>query len=112
MPRAKMAGAEFQIDERTDPDGYVRLVVRGELDVAVADQLGGAVDRLRSQGANVRLDLSQLGFIDSSGLRVLITAKREAVSNGWAFEIDRNVSSPTRRLFELAGVEVFIWGAD
>ena len=106
-----MAGAEFQIEEGVDPDGYVRVTVLGELDMLVADQLTRALARLRRDGANVRLDLSRLGFIDSSGLRVLVVAKREALDDGWAFEIDRQVSASARRLFELSGVESFIWGA-
>lgn len=106
-----MAGAEFQIENGVDPDGFVRVRVLGELDVAVADELTRVLDKLRHDDAKVRLDLSELGFIDSSGLRALITARRHAANDGWAFEVDRNLSEPARRLFELAGVESYMWGA-
>jgi anti-sigma B factor antagonist len=100
---------EFRIDQAPEPDGTVRLTVRGEIDIATAGQLRDALDSHHSSDTAVRLDLSQIGFVDSSGLAVLIAAKRQAVENGWTFEIARQLSPPVQRLFALSGVETFLW---
>jgi anti-sigma B factor antagonist len=55
----------------------VHLRVRGELDIAVADELVERVAALASSSARLTLvDLSEVMFIDSSGLRALIEAHR------------------------------------
>jgi len=64
-----------------EPGGIVR--VAGELDIAVAEQLVAAVQALDS----VTIDCSELTFLDSAGIRVLVLAHRRAVENGWGFSI-------------------------
>ena len=64
-----------------EPGGIVR--VAGELDIAVAEQLVAAVQALDS----VTIDCSELTFLDSAGIRVLVLAHRRAVENGWAFSM-------------------------
>ena len=49
------------------------------------------------------LDLGGLAFVDSSGLRVFVTA-REALSNRGAVLALRNPSPNTRRLLDIAGL--------
>jgi anti-anti-sigma factor len=49
------------------------LAVVGELDMNTVDLLAGEVDQHLAHGArSVKLDLGELGFMDSSGLRLLI----------------------------------------
>lgn len=105
-----MAVPEFTIEQRRDPDGATRLIVRGELDLATAGRLQAALDELREQRSQVRLDLSSLAFMDSTGLGLIVGAQRDAARDGWGFELDPRVSEPTRRLFTLAGLETYIAG--
>ena len=100
---------EFRIDRTDEEGGAVRLIVRGELDALTAPRLQAALDRLRDDHTPVLLDLSEIGFVDSSGLAVLVAAKRQAQTNGWRFAIDRQLAQPVQRLFQLAGIESFIW---
>lgn len=93
-----VAGPLFGIRER---DGVVR--VRGELDVATASSLEELLLRPREPGEHVRLDLSELGFMDSTGLRVLLRAQQAAQSGGWEVSL-MGISAPVRRLFDLSGV--------
>jgi anti-anti-sigma factor len=51
-----------------DDSDVVHLVVSGDLDIAVAAMLGERLTMLRNEGYAVRLDLTELNFIDSSGL--------------------------------------------
>ena len=81
------------------------LCVTGELDVATASVLEGAVDgALDGQGGDLRLDLGDLDFMDSSGARAIMHAHDKAASLGSRLVI----LSPTpvvRRVLELMGVD-------
>jgi anti-anti-sigma factor len=99
----------FGMREVFDDPGAVRLVLSGELDLAVAEMLGDRLRQLGNGGYAVRLDLAELDFIDSSGLRELIVALAEAGSDGWRLDIDPKVSEPVRRTIELAGLNSHLW---
>ena len=100
---------EFGMREVLDDPGAVRLVLSGELDLAVADMLGDRLWMLGNAGKAVRLDLSELEFIDSSGLRELIIAVSESRSNGWRLAIDPQISELVQQTVELAGVRSHLW---
>ncbi|HLY50930.1 MAG TPA: STAS domain-containing protein [Solirubrobacteraceae bacterium] len=96
--------AQFEIHESRQ-DRAVRLRLTGELDLASAPALEQRLEALRADGHNVRLDLSALDFIDSTGVHVLFRAYSFASANGWAFEIDPNVSRPVMRVLEIVNLE-------
>ena len=93
-----IAGPVFGVRER---DGVVR--VRGELDVATAGSLEKLLLRRREPGEVVQLDLTELGFMDSTGLRVLLRARQAAERGGWEVVLT-GASVPVQRLFDLSGV--------
>jgi anti-anti-sigma factor len=99
----------FRIQEKEEPDGVLRLTLLGELDLTVADQLDRRLEELKGQGIRVRLDLSELSFIDSSGIRVVMRARLNADKAGWAFEIDPHVSPIVKRPLELLGLGDVLW---
>ncbi len=102
--------APFRMLERTDPDGAVRLELIGELDLAVADEFRACVAELIDGGRLTRLDLSQLEFIDSTGIHALIRGVQSGRVNGHQLiEVDRNVGHQARRLLDLAGVGPLLW---
>jgi anti-anti-sigma factor len=100
---------EFRMREVFDDPEAVRLVLSGELDMAVAEMLGDRLRRLRNEGYDVRLDLAELEFIDSSGLRELIIALAEARCDGWRLDIDPQMTGPVRRTIEVAGLHSHLW---
>ena len=95
--------SEFPIPEafsvRTEQHGDAAVVIpTGELDLATAPALGRVV-----------LDLRELEFIDSSGLRTLLTARRRAEEAGAQFSLVAGHRGLERTL-EIAGVhKVFDW---
>jgi anti-anti-sigma factor len=93
-----IAGPLFGVRER---EGVVR--VRGELDVATAGALEKLLLRPRDRGEVVKLDLTELGFMDSTGLRVLLRAQQAAERGGWEVVLT-GASAPVQRLFDLSGV--------
>jgi anti-anti-sigma factor len=99
----------FRMRERRDADGLVRLTILGELDLAVTDQLDERLRELRAIGHGVRIDLSQLAFIDSSGVQALLIALAEGRCNGWQLEVARQVSPSVERAARVAGIARALW---
>jgi len=81
------------------------LFVTGELDVATASALEGAVDgALDGQGGELRLDFSGLKFMDSTGARAVVHAHDKAVSLGTRLVI-LSPAPVVRRVLELMGLD-------
>ena len=107
--------SEFPIPEafsvRTEQYGDAAVVVpTGELDLATAPALEEALGRA-FDGATTRvvLDLRELEFIDSSGLRTLLTARRRSEDANRQFSLVAGHRGLERTL-EIAGVhKVFQW---
>lgn len=107
-----LAGPSFEIRESADADGAVRLMLIGELDIAVADGVETRLRAHRADGNPVRLDLSQLDFIDSSGVRAIVLGLKHARSGGVELDVDTRVSSTVARMIEIMGIGSQLWPAD
>ena len=83
----------------------VTVAVRGEVDGASTAVLSGLLlDIVEGQGnLSVALDLSEMTFIDSSGLSMLLDMHRRAVERGGTFVL-HNPRPSTARVFEIAGL--------
>src|SRR5205823_2329063 len=75
----------------------------GELDMAVAPALRDAVQTARELGMNtVVVDLTEVSFLDSMALSVLISGQQRLLEDGGHLDV---VIPPTLRLvFETSGV--------
>lgn len=104
-----MRAVEFHIEQSTDASGAILLQLLGELDLAVAPALSARLATLKESDAAVRLDLSQLQFMDSTGLGTLLTAVLDARRDGWPLEIDPALARPVRRIVEVSGVSACLW---
>jgi anti-anti-sigma factor len=93
---------QLQLTE-TAEDGRQVLQPRGELDLAEVQALRGRLRDLMCAERETVLDLSELAFIDSSGIQLLFEATREAKSNGWHLQL-RNPSAAAHNTLKLAGV--------
>jgi anti-anti-sigma factor len=98
----------FEITESLEPDG-VRLRISGELDVAVVDRVHDHIASLARPGEVVVLDLSELTFIDSSGLNVLVTALKQAQRDGWELRIERRMTRAVERVITMMGLDGVFW---
>ena len=65
---------EFTV-ERADQGEVAVVIVHGEMDLVTAPRVGGAV-AAAGELAGVVVDLSEVGFLDSSGLSELLVAER------------------------------------
>jgi anti-anti-sigma factor len=80
----------------------LRLQLDGELDAATTVMLTEALADASRQSESVVLDLRELHFMDSSGLRVLLNAQADAARDGWSLWI-ANPQPAVIRLFEITG---------
>lgn len=99
----------FQVEQTVDPDGHVRLSLRGELDHATSDGLLRRLGELKTAGEPVRLDLSGLEFIDSSGVQAVLISVREARRDAWRLEIDPQISWQVKDVFDVLGLGAVLW---
>ena len=91
----------LQIAETRDGT-CTRLALSGELDIATARQLRERLRQLREGGSHVRLDLSQLHFIDSAGAHPLAEALAASRADHWRFEVEPRMSHQVRRFIDVA----------
>ena len=75
---------ELPVDIAVDQPGEGPAVVKlkGEMDVANAGAVSACLNGLLDAGADVVIDLSELQFIDSTGLGVLVRAGGRAREGG------------------------------
>jgi anti-anti-sigma factor len=91
---------ELSITQSRDADGALRVRLDGELDAAAMERLAASLAEASTPGEEIVLDLEELDFIDSSGLRVLLNAQADAARDGWNLWI-ANPQPPVIRLFEI-----------
>lgn len=91
-------------------NAVARVALRGELDRATAPLLEESLAPLESNGfTSIMIDLRDLKFIDSSGLRALLAASQRAETNGHRLLLV-GATPGARRLFELTGTQFLIDG--
>jgi anti-anti-sigma factor len=82
----------------------VVLALSGELDVVSAPQLELCLNEVMAEAHDrVVLDLSELAFVDSAGVSVLIKGKQDAESSGRMLVLGRPTEQ-VHRVFALVGL--------
>ena len=94
---------DFSVEER-DEAGVRLIAVAGELDIATAPSLCALLDATRA-GRRPRLlvDLTDVGFCDSTGLRALLGAASEVRTHGGRFALVCPPDSGVARLLDVVG---------
>lgn len=87
----------------TSSTGTIRLA--GEMDLATADQLDPVIAPAVSEGGPVMLDISNLGFMDSSGLHAIMKAATSLTDRGCVVIHGLDGSASIRKLFEITQIE-------
>ena len=93
----------FSISSDAGGEGRRQFVVRGELDLATAPQLDEALVAAIEAGDEVVLDLRELEFMDSSGVRALVVAHTRG--NGRFGLIAAAPTSPVTKILAISGLE-------
>jgi anti-sigma B factor antagonist len=84
--------------------GRTALLLSGELDLATAPILEAAIVRVSAKRARgLTLDLSELTFMDASGLHVIVYVNQLYKRLGYGFSLIPG-SEAVQRLFQITGV--------
>jgi anti-anti-sigma factor len=99
----------FSISVERDGD-EIAVIPVGELDLATADVLDHEVRKARRAGFDhVVIDLRGVSFVDSTGLRILLSLSRDAAREGYGLSLVRGCHE-IERIFELtATTPLFSW---
>lgn len=98
------------VDE-VDHDGSATVLsVKGEIDIATAPELEERLRAATGDGTLV-VDLTEVAFIDSTGLRALLTAN-EAASDAGSKLVLVVAEGPVTKLFDITGVDRIFEVAD
>lgn len=105
-PRMATDLPSFELDIDTS-DERVTFIPRGELDLAVAPELEEKVLAAIQEGnLGVVLDLRELTFMDSTGVRTIVAAYQVSGKTGHALKIVRPPrNSPVARVIEISGID-------
>lgn len=91
--------------------GVVTVTLEGELDLANHAPFGELLAKITStKPVSVVVDLSQLTFLDSSGIRCLIAAARDASADDIRLVV-RRPRPAVRRVIEVCGLDELLLGA-
>jgi anti-sigma B factor antagonist len=96
--------AEFRVQVDRGQSG-VKLRIVGEIDIATIKQLEETRDAVLADGpATLVIDLSTVGFLDSSGLKFLLQTNEHAQDLGCELQIVRPAES-VMKVFTLTGAD-------
>jgi anti-sigma B factor antagonist len=100
-----MTHDELSIDLKTENGGETLVFkLRGSLDLATAPTIRAALGDAAEKGSHkLIVDLTQLEFLDSTGLGVLIGAHRRAAEHGGSFRLVIK-DGPISRLLNITGL--------
>ena len=98
---------EVGVDRRP---GWLVVRPHGELDIATVEALRRSL-AARDGDEGLALDLRGLGFLDTSGLQLVLETFRRARTEDWELVVVRGPRS-VQRVFEIAGLEDMLPFAD
>lgn len=94
----------FEINVVRDRESAT-VMLAGELDIATVPRVEEAIEAtLTDQLQTLTIDLSGLGFVDSSGLRLFIVLDQRAAEQGWELRLLRP-DAHVLTVFQVSGVE-------
>jgi len=91
----------FTVDV-TDSDGTRVLTMAGELDIAAAETVRRAIDERLEDARSVRVDCTDVTFIDSIGVKALLHLLLSSHERGAIVEF--SFSTPVARVLNALGI--------
>lgn len=89
----------------TDSDGVVTIAVKGKLNTTTAPQFNSETDRVLEGAKSAIIDLKDLEFISSAGIRSIMTI-RSRMGGGNVRII--NACGLVREVFEVSGISAIL----
>lgn len=89
------------------PDGSVVLELTGYIDLSTVAQMAEAIGRALTDAREIRLDLTGLTFLDSTGLREFVIGYQHAEASGVGFRVV-NPQGHVRQVLEVTGMLAYL----
>lgn len=100
--------SDARVEAETE-DGRVRIVVRGEVDLQNAGDFEAQLtEAISNRATMVSIDLADVAYLDSAGLRVLFHLVDRLATLQIAVELVTPLRSPSRRVIELSGLAALV----
>lgn len=88
----------------TEKDGKTIVAVQGELDTDTSKEFQKEVEPLMEKhGLTVEMDFSQLEYISSKAIRVLISFQQRVIAQGGSLKVV-NVQPTVMEIFDMTGL--------
>ena len=88
----------------TEEDNISTIFLDGEIDMDKTDEVKGSIFPVIDSGKNVALNLSNVQYMDSSGISVLIESHQKALEKGTKLII-KDVSKSVLKVIMMAKLE-------
>jgi anti-anti-sigma factor len=100
VPESTVTDPPFEV--RTSRVGGATIVtIVGEIDMANAPEVKGAIDATRDGAERVVVDLSAVTFLDSSALNALVYGQRDLAEHEISFRVVSPADQSVRKVFEI-----------
>lgn len=93
--------------QKTQENGIVVLKIAGQLISATSPAFETAVNDVLETENNLILDFSELDFLASSGIRVILSAQKKIKDRNGSLMI-RNANDVVKDVFKMTGLNQFI----
>jgi|SRR4051794_36085034 len=97
------AGSEFSVTRRRVGDAVI-VAPAGEIDLATIDAVAAEIDAGSAEAALVVLDLRAVTFLDSAGIRLVLTSARRLAAAGGELAVVHGPAE-VQRVFNLVGLD-------
>jgi anti-anti-sigma factor len=95
----------FEITEETRRETLI-LSIAGELDLGTVPELAQRIeDKLGANHSTLDIDLGEVTFIDSSGLRLLIEINQRSAKERWDLTLKYPQDESAMTVFQLTGAD-------
>lgn len=102
--------APLRIRHAVDPNGSVRMILTGEIDMSSVDLLAWGLATAPATDKLV-IDLANVTFLDSTGVAALVVAHRRAAATGRKLVVV-NARGIVRRVLDITGTFPTLAGRD
>jgi len=102
--RTPMDGGNTFRLEQENVDGRRRVAVAGEIDLQSAPALEEALQEACERGTTIELDLHEVSFIDSAGIRAILEARASFAAHDVELLMVPSRHRAPHRTFELSGL--------
>jgi anti-sigma B factor antagonist len=105
-------GELFEIREERGEAGSFTLRLSGEFDLAGCERFEAAVDLARDSAQTLVIDLTELKFIDSSAIRVLLDTRGRLSGDSLDLRFALPASGQVRKVLDVTGTDELFTSAD